>query len=144
MAIAETSAGGVVYRGGAAGRQILMIADRQGRWSFPKGLVQRGETPEAAAKREVREETGVDGEVRHLLGETRYFYRRSGLLIDKTVYFFLIRALSEAVTPQLSEVADARWFPADLALERSAFPANTGLLEQALTFLANEQGERPI
>src|SRR5262245_28155842 len=128
MAVVEVSSGGIVYRQDAGEPLILMIADRQGRWSFPKGLVARGETPEAAARREVGEETGIEGEVLRLLGETRYFYRRNGQLVNKTVYFFLIRALSRAITPQLSEVADARWFPADEALQRSAFPANTELL----------------
>ena len=75
-------------------------------------------------------------EVLRLLGETRYVYRRNGQLISKTVYFYLIRALSRAITPQLSEVADARWFPAGEAVQRSAFAANTDLLRQALTVLA--------
>ena len=142
MAIVETSAGGIVYRAGPQEPLILMIADRHGRWSFPKGLVQQGEAPVAAAQREVREETGIDGEVLDLLGETHYFYRRAGQLIDKTVYFYLVRARSSAITPQLSEVADARWFSASEALGRSTFPANTKLLQKAIGTLA-VSGEAP-
>ena len=136
MAIVEVSSGGIVYRREGSDLRILMIADRQGRWSFPKGLVGRSEAAEAAARREVREETGIEGEILCLLGETRYFYRRNGQVVNKTVYFYLIRALSRAITPQLSEVADARWFPAGEALQRSTFPANTELLHKALALLA--------
>ncbi len=134
------SAGGIVFCPGTDEPRILMIADRQGRWSFPKGMVQGAEDPPAAARREVREETGIDGEILRLLGETHYYYRQGGVLIDKTVFFFLIRALSQAITPQFSEVADARWFPASEALERSAFAANTALLAKAIAALGQENG----
>jgi 8-oxo-dGTP diphosphatase len=135
MPLSVTSAGGVVYRAGPDGPLILMIADRQGRWSFPKGMVDAGEEPADAARREVREETGVEGEVLSLLGETHYFFRQGGQVVSKKVYFYLIRAVSRAITPQLSEVADARWFPAEEALRRSAFAANTELLRNAIAAL---------
>ena len=143
MPLIVTSAGGVVYRAGPDGPLILMIADRQGRWSFPKGMVDSGEEPPDAARREVREETGVEGEVLSLLGETHYFFRQGGQLVSKKVYFYLIRAVSRAITPQLSEVADARWFPAEEALRRSAFPANTELLLKAIQAIEAEP-EAPL
>ncbi|MDQ2807853.1 MAG: NUDIX hydrolase [Chloroflexota bacterium] len=138
MPAAITSAGGVVYRQEGGNLVILMIADSQGRWSFPKGMVQRGEDPATAALREVQEETGIVGQLLRLLGETRYIYRQSGQLVTKTVYFYLIRAQSQAITPQLSEVADARWFPSAEALRRSAFAANTDLLRKAIDLLTAE------
>jgi 8-oxo-dGTP pyrophosphatase MutT (NUDIX family) len=140
MATVVTSAGGIVYREAPGEPQILMIADRLGRWSFPKGMVQRGEDPAAAARREVLEETGVEGEILQLLGQTHYFFRQGGALIDKTVYFYLIHALTSAITPQLSEVADARWFSAGEAIRNSAFHANTELLHKAIAALAGENG----
>jgi 8-oxo-dGTP pyrophosphatase MutT (NUDIX family) len=135
MAITEISAGGIVYYRDQAALYILMIADRQGRWSFPKGLVQRGEQPPAAALREIAEETGVSGRIEAELGASHYMYRRSGMLVNKTVHFFLVRAEETTLHPQLSEVSDARWFPAADALTASAFAANTGLLRKALALL---------
>jgi 8-oxo-dGTP pyrophosphatase MutT (NUDIX family) len=139
MALTITSAGGIVYRQGEDDLHILMIADNQGRWSFPKGMVQRGEDPATAALREVAEETGIQGRLLRLLGETRYVYRQGGQLVNKTVFFYLIRAMSEQVTPQLSEVTDARWFASGEALRRSTFPANTELLRKALAMLTEEK-----
>ena len=60
----ETSAGGVVVRmgaeaDGAARPLFLIIRDSYDNWGFPKGHVEQGEQPEAAALREVSEETGL-------------------------------------------------------------------------------------
>jgi len=125
MALTEVSAGGIVYQREGGTLCILMIADRVGRWSFPKGLVQRDEAPEAAALREIAEETGVTGRIEAELGASHYMYRRSGGLVNKTVHFYLVAAATTALQPQLEEVSDARWFPAVEALAVSAFPAST-------------------
>ena len=140
MAISEVSAGAIVYYREEAALYILMIADRQGRWSFPKGLVQRGEAPPIAALREIAEETGVPGQIEAELGDSHYMYRRGGALVNKTVHFYLVRAEATTLHPQLSEVSDARWFPAADALAASAFAANTELLRKALTLLGEDVG----
>jgi 8-oxo-dGTP diphosphatase len=135
MASTETSAGGIVYRDGPNGPEILMIADQKGRWSFPKGNVEKDETQAAAALREVSEETGIKGEIVADVGDSHYFYRLGGRLIRKTVRFYLIKALTDTIVVQASEISDARWFPAAEALEMSSFRANTELLAKAIGML---------
>src|SRR2546421_7754279 len=55
----QVSAGGVVVRGtGDRAEVVLVSVGPQRRWQLPKGLVEPGEAPEAAAVREVREEAG--------------------------------------------------------------------------------------
>jgi diadenosine hexaphosphate hydrolase (ATP-forming) len=56
-------AGGIVVRAEGAGARILLTRGRQNvlHWIFPKGHVEPGESSEAAARREVREEAGVEG-----------------------------------------------------------------------------------
>src|ERR1700728_683289 len=87
----EFSAGGVVVREG----QVVVIvptrraADGSRVLALPKGHVDPGETPIEAAKREVREETGIDAEPVVELGESRYWYRRDGRAVPKTVTFYL-------------------------------------------------------
>ena len=61
---ALTHAGGVVYRGDGAARRVLLVRAKPAPhdWVLPKGHLERGETPEETARREVREEAGVDAE----------------------------------------------------------------------------------
>ena len=57
----ETSAGGVVFRVPPGEEPLfLLIRDSYRNWGFPKGHLEKEERPEAAALREVREETGLD------------------------------------------------------------------------------------
>src|ERR1700688_77523 len=87
----EISAGGVVLRGE---RVVVIVPTRRAPdgsrvLALPKGHVDPGETALQAAEREVREETGIVGELVHELGEVRYWYRRDGRTIGKLVTFYL-------------------------------------------------------
>ena len=69
----EISAGGVVYN--PALKKILLIKDFADKWALPKGWIEKGETAEQAAVREVQEETGVKNlKILAPLGEVEYFY----------------------------------------------------------------------
>src|ERR1700690_4008713 len=107
----EFSAGGVVVRGD----QVVVIvptrraADGSRVLALPKGHVDPGETPIEAATREVREETGIGGELVCELGESRYWYRRDGRTIGKTVKFFLFRYVEGDTADHDDEVEEVRW-----------------------------------
>jgi 8-oxo-dGTP pyrophosphatase MutT (NUDIX family) len=113
----EFSAGGVVVRRLRGEWQLAAIrpGGREGVWALPKGLVRADERPEAAAAREVREETGVDARLVAKLGDVRYVYTWSGERIFKVVSFYLFRYSSGrlgALEPEHAhEVAEARWLP---------------------------------
>jgi 8-oxo-dGTP pyrophosphatase MutT (NUDIX family) len=115
---AEISSGGVLVRrlrGEWVFAAIRPNGKPQGVWALPKGLVHRGEPPEATALREVSEETGVEGRSLGKLGDVRYVYTRSGRRIFKVVSFYLLRyssgRLDDLAPEQRREVAEARWLP---------------------------------
>ena len=121
-AIREYTAGGVVYRPGEDGTvDILMIQDRAGRWTIPKGHVEEGERLEQTAVREVGEETGLTKlKIRDKLDKIHFFYSREGKLIFMTTHVYLMQATdgSEVVVPEESEgIADAKWFNQEEALK---------------------------
>lgn len=120
-AVREYTAGGVVFRHAGGGIEILMIQDPKGRWTIPKGHVEKGESLEQTAIREVQEETGVSHlKIRGKLDKIHFFYRLNGKLIFMTTHVYLMEAGgdSDNLKPENSEgVADAKWFPKDEALK---------------------------
>jgi 8-oxo-dGTP pyrophosphatase MutT (NUDIX family) len=140
MAQAETktqiSAGGVAFR--KRGRRIevaLISVGEESRWQLPKGRVGRGESNEAAAMREVREETGLATEMIALLDKIEYWYysnsRAGRVRFHKFVYFYLLRYTTGDVRDHDHEVNEARWVEIDKAHEMLTFKSEKKLVERA-------------
>ena len=92
----ETSAGGLVVDRSATTPRAALIGrlDRRGtmKWSLPKGHIEPGETPEQAAEREIREETGIEGRVLAPLGTIDFWFMLEAQRVHKTVHHFLLEA----------------------------------------------------
>jgi 8-oxo-dGTP pyrophosphatase MutT (NUDIX family) len=135
----EFSAGGVLIRA-ARGRNVFAAIRPQGRpeglWALPKGLIGPGETAEAAALREVREETGVEGRAVEKLGDVRYVYTWDGERVFKVVSFFLLRAgrgRIGAISEEMRvEVAEARWLPLEQGPKLLAYKGEREMAQKAL------------
>lgn len=136
----EVSAGGVVHRAGGDGTEICLAARRTRRgelaWGLPKGNVEPEETPEAAAVREVLEETGLHAEIEHDLGTIRYFYVWEGVRVRKQVRFYLMRATGGDVADHDEEMEDVRWFALARVVKRAAYRGEREVLERAVELLS--------
>ncbi len=143
----QVSAGGVAFRTRAGEREVALIAVGPARrWQLPKGTVERGETPEAAALREVREEAGIETEILAPLDTIEYWYQATAagarVRYHKLVHFFLLRYLDGDVADHDAEVMEARWVPLDEAIASLAFANERKVLEQARRILEPAAGAR--
>src|SRR4051795_4879086 len=131
----EVSAGGVVYRPSDDGIEVVLASRRTRRgqlaWGLAKGGIERGETKEVAALREVREETGMTAEIEADLGDTKYMYVWDDIRIRKTVHFFLMRHTGGNVDDRDDEMEEVRWFPLDRAVKRAAYRGERDMLVKA-------------
>jgi 8-oxo-dGTP pyrophosphatase MutT (NUDIX family) len=138
-AVREYTAGGMVFRHSQSGVDILMIQDRLGRWTIPKGHVEEGESLDQTAIREVGEETGLhDLKIRGKLDKIHFFYRKDGRLIFMTTHVYLMEALGDtnALVPEDSEgIVDAKWFPKEEALKLIEYKDTERLFRMGLAKL---------
>jgi 8-oxo-dGTP pyrophosphatase MutT (NUDIX family) len=111
---------------------VALIATRgKTRWGLPKGAVSPGETSEAAALREVLEETGLRADIVKALDTIEYYFRAGDTLIRKRVDFYLMTHTGGELKPQLSEVDDVEWVELSEAIRRASFASEKKLLESA-------------
>src|SRR5215210_8680467 len=104
-------AAGVLFRDDA-GRVLLVKPTYKDGWEIPGGYVERGESPHAAAVREVAEELGADLDIAELLVLDWAPHPAEG---DKLLVIFRGRSLDQADLDRFNldrnEIAEARFFP---------------------------------
>jgi 8-oxo-dGTP pyrophosphatase MutT (NUDIX family) len=113
----ETSAGGIVFRLDSGRPAFLLIRDSYKNWGFPKGHLEVGEEPSAAAIREVGEETGLcDLVIRGAVDTIEWTFRFRGDQIHKVCHFFLMETAQTRTSPQRAEgITACRWSSFDEA-----------------------------
>jgi 8-oxo-dGTP pyrophosphatase MutT (NUDIX family) len=123
------AAGGVVVREGEDGPQVAIVhRPRYDDWSLPKGKAEPGEAWEAAALREVEEETGVRSALGRELEPISYRDRKGR---SKRVRWWLMTPLGGEFEPN-DEVDDLRWAGVEDALELLDYEHDRELVRSAL------------
>jgi 8-oxo-dGTP pyrophosphatase MutT (NUDIX family) len=140
--LTEQSAGAVIFRKENGERLFLILHYEEGHWGASKGHVEKGESLEQTALREIREETGLT-DVRFVPGfmaETHYTYNKNGLLSHKTATYFLAETLSREV--RLSdEHVDYAWLPFSEAQAKVTFKSEKRVWESVHEFLVKPRPE---
>lgn len=125
----------MVYRDGG-GPRLFLLLQNAGRWDFPKGGVEKGESELQTAVREVEEETGLK-DLKFVPGFRKvieYFYRRDGKNIHKQVVYLLARTDVEKVEISF-EHQGYGWFPFKEAHERASYGNSKITLTEAENFI---------
>ena len=135
--VRQVSAGGVVYREAESAVEVALIrVGEPDRWQLPKGIVEEDEAREAAALREVSEETGVEADLVEPIDTIEYWYfgKRDGspVRFHKFVHFYLLRHLSTGIPEEDKEVIkEVRWVGLDEAEAMLAFQNEKRILAKA-------------
>ena len=114
--------------------------------ALPKGLVDPGEKPQAAAVREVLEETGIVAEPVTKLSDNKYVYVRTwgdGQRVFKIVSFYLMRYVSGEIDDLTAdmriEVKQAKWVTLTEAAKQMAYSNERKVLRQAQEYLERRE-----
>jgi ADP-ribose pyrophosphatase YjhB (NUDIX family) len=127
-----THAGGIVFRETDEGHVVLIVRAKPAPhdWVLPKGHIETGETPEECARREIREEAGVDSEPVVLLGHDEFTTPQQKHV---SVAFYLMRYVG-MVTP--AEKREQRWVDIPQALSLIPFDGAQLIIRAAEKVLA--------
>ncbi len=139
----ERSAGAIIFRK-EKGKIFYLLLHYPGAshransdyWDFPKGHLEKGETLEDAAKREIEEETGLK-KIKFVDGfkETiKYFFKWQGKNVLKFVTFFLAETKEKKVTISFEHIG-YQWLPFEEAMKKLTFQNSREILKKANEFL---------
>lgn len=130
------AAGGILWRAGPGEPQVAVIhRPRRDDWSLPKGKLEKGEAWEAAALREVREETGCTARLGPFIGSTWYVPRRT----PKVVVFWSMTLLRQGALEAGDEVDELEWLPPREALARLDHASERRVLGRAVAHRAADR-----
>ncbi len=130
--VEATSCGGVVI---FRGKILLLYKNYKNKyegWVLPKGTVEKGETFEETALREVKEESGATGEIVKYIGKSHYNFSASSKVVSKDVHWYLMMADSYYSKPQREEFfVDSGFYKYHEAIHLLKFANEKQILEQA-------------
>lgn len=140
------SAGGIIFRENPNNiPEVALISVKNRKlWTLPKGMINKGEKIVDAAIREVKEETGLEGNIVRKLGQSSYWFylKEANLKCKKTVYYFLMRHERGEINSNSPEVDDVQWFPVDKAIERLFYKSDKTIMKKAFSITDNKSPQQ--
>jgi 8-oxo-dGTP pyrophosphatase MutT (NUDIX family) len=134
------SAGAIVFRRENNEIKYLLIKYGWGHWEFPRGGIEKGENLEETARREIKEETGIE-DVNFIKGFKewiKFFLKQEGENIMKIAIFLLAETKTKEI--RLShEHDDYLWLNYEDALEKLTFDDSKKVIEKAHNFLSKNE-----
>jgi len=143
----EVSAGGLVYRRRHVGGLEFVLIRPKGAdtWALPKGHIEKGESAQDAAVREVREETGLEVGQIDPLGDVSYVFswrdqpEASLVRIFKRVRFFTMEFAGGDSDAHDGEIEEVAWYGAEEACQRASYKDERSLIGKAISLLSRRE-----
>jgi 8-oxo-dGTP pyrophosphatase MutT (NUDIX family) len=128
------------YRRLTPGGEVALIQPRDRKaWALPKGLIEPGEPPEAAAQREAREETGLSGNIVGKIDTITYSYvakwETPPPRVFKIVTFYLLKFTDGDPSQHDAEVDRVEWFPIGEAISNATYPQEKAIIRKAMKLI---------
>lgn len=130
----EKSCGAFVFRKEKDDIEVLIIHQVQGHWCFPKGHVEKNETEEETAIREIREETGLKVSILEGFREVIDYCPKEN--VHKDVVYFIAKPLKGHIKVQEEELAEAYFMSFDEARKLITYDNDRELFEKAAAFIS--------
>ena len=124
----EYAAGGIVEKNGKI--LLVKVSNLQGQivWTFPKGHLEKDETPLKAALREVEEETGWKCRSTGPLALVRYRFNRNGRPVAKKVRWYRMEPIEKTGRPDEIEIMKTKWVPLRSTVKSLSYPSDLKLI----------------
>jgi len=130
------SAGGVVYRRGPEGIEVVLCGRTEdGVWGLPKGTPNPGESLEEVAVREVGEETGLQVAIERKIDTVEYWFAREGVRYHKFVHHYLMVPVGGNTADHDWEYDRVEWFPAEEACKTLSYRNEVQVVRRAMVLL---------
>lgn len=128
----EYAAGGIVEKDGKV--LLVKVTNLQGDvvWTFPKGHLEKKETPLKAALREVEEETGWKCRSVGPLALVRYRFNRNGRPVAKKVRWYRMEPVEKTGRPDEVEIMKTKWVAKKAAARALRYPSDLRLIARYL------------
>ena len=153
----EFSAGGVVYKR-VKGREservktLWLVYKPSGKskfyqkgWRFPKGWIDKGETSQKTALREVKEEGGIEAEIVGKMDTIKiFFYNEQKEKVLKSITFYLMKWVADIEKGPGWETEKAEWLPYSEAYKRLAFDSEKKVLKRAKRILEEKERQQKL
>jgi 8-oxo-dGTP pyrophosphatase MutT (NUDIX family) len=134
-----TSAGGVVLRNAGCDIEVLLCTSfKRGIWALPKGTPNPGENIVETAQREVREETGLEVEVKVKIGSINYWFKQEDVRFNKTVHFFLMEPRGGSLDQHDPEFDEVEWVSLKEAYKRMSYENEIRMVSQAVELFCSK------
>lgn len=132
------SAGGVVYRRGPQGIEVVLCGrTKDNVWGLPKGTPGPGETLEQAAIREVSEETGLQVAIERKIDTIEYWFAREGVRYHKFVHHYLMVPVGGSIEGHDWEYDRVEWFPVEQATKTLSYRNEVEVVRKAMALLGD-------
>ncbi len=124
----EYAAGGIIEKNGKV--LLVKVTNLQGEvvWTFPKGHLEKNETPLKAALREVEEETGWRCRNAGPLALVRYRFNRNGRPVAKKVRWYRMEPVERTGKPDAVEIMKTKWVAKKTAAKALSYASDLRLL----------------